>query len=419
MKFSSVHFIGIGGAGMAPLAAILLERGVAVSGSDRELNAKTARLATAGAKIFAGHDATHLPDSAELVVYSSAVPPENPERRRAVERGIPQLRRGELLAELAGEYRRVVAISGSHGKTSITAMLVHALRGCGFTPGFLIGAALRNGPSASAGRGGDLFITEVDESDGTHTLVAPFLGIVPNLDDDHAWSVGGEEALHENFRTFARRSRKLLYYGAPLPDRLFGFHPDAIRLERRDDPCGPWTGFQAWNARLAFHGAELLGVDPEQAERALADFPGVARRLAVRFDSPELVIVEDYAHHPAELASSIATLRRRWPDRELQLVFQPHRYARLARYLDEFAAELADVDSALVTDVFAAWSETGPVGAADLAAAAGDRVRHLSGSWKEIAAAALAMPAKRPRLLAVVGAGDIEHIFNYLPNNVK
>ena len=249
MKFSSVHFIGIGGAGMAPLAAILLERGVAVSGSDRELNAKTARLATAGAKIFAGHDATHLPDSAELVVYSSAVPPENPERRRAVERGIPQLRRGELLAELAGEYRRVVAISGSHGKTSITAMLVHALRGCGFTPGFLIGAALRNGPSASAGRGGDLFVTEVDESDGTHTLVAPFLGIVPNLDDDHAWSVGGEEALHENFRTFARRSRKLLYYGAPLPDRLFGFHPDAIRLERRDDPCGPWTGFQAWNAR--------------------------------------------------------------------------------------------------------------------------------------------------------------------------
>ena len=100
-------------------------------------------------------------------------------------------------------------------------------------------------------------------------------------------------------------------------------------------------------------------------------------------------------------------------------MFQPHRYARLARYLDEFAAELADVDSALVTDVFAAWSETGPVGAADLAAAAGDRVRHLSGSWKEIAAAALAMPAKRPRLLAVVGAGDIEHIFNYLPNNVK
>lgn len=419
MKFTSVHFIGIGGAGMAPLASILLERGVAVSGSDRELNAKTARLAAAGAKIFAGHDAAHLPDSAGLVVYSSAVPPENPERRRAAALGIPQLRRGELLAELAGEYRRVVAVSGSHGKTSITAMLVHALRGCGLTPGFLIGAALRNGPSSSAGQGGEFFITEVDESDGTHTLVSPFLGVVPNLDDDHAWSVGGEEALHENFRTFARRSQKLLYYGAPLPDRLFGFHPDATRLERRVAPCGPWIGFQAWNARLALHAAALLGVDPERAERALADFPGVARRLAVRFDSPELVIVEDYAHHPAELASSIATLRRRWPDRELQLVFQPHRYARLAKYLPEFAAELAKADSVLVTDVFAAWSETGPVDSAALAAAAGERVRYLPGTWREIAAAALALPAHRPRLLAIIGAGDIEHIFDYLPRSIK
>lgn len=419
MKFSSVHFIGIGGAGMAPLASILLERGVAVTGSDRELNAKTARLAAAGAKIFAGHDAANLPDSAGLVVYSSAVPPENPERQRAARLGIPQLRRGEFLAELAGEYRRVVAISGSHGKTSITAMLVHALRGCGFTPGFLIGAALRSGPSASAGDGSDLFVTEVDESDGTHTLVSPFLGIVPNLDDDHAWSVGGEEALQENFRTFAFRSQKLLYYGAPLPDRLFGAHPDAVRLERRDEPCGRWIGFQAWNARLALRGAALLGADPEQAERALDDFPGVARRLAVRFDSPELVIVEDYAHHPAELAGSIATMRSRWPDRELQLVFQPHRYARLAKYLPEFAAELARADAALVTDVFAAWSETGPVDSAALAAAAGERVRYVSGSWREIAEAALALPARRPRLLAITGAGDIEHIFDYLPADIK
>lgn len=419
MKFSSVHFIGIGGAGMAPLASILLERGVAVTGSDRELNAKTAHLAAAGAKIFAGHDAANLPDNAELAVYSSAVPPENPERQRAAALGIPQLRRGEFLAELAREYRRVVAISGSHGKTSITAMLVHALRGCGFHPGFLIGAALRSGPSSSAGAGSDLFVTEVDESDGTHTLVSPFLGIVPNLDDDHAWSVGGEEALHANFRTFAFRSQKLLYYGAPLPDRLFRTHPDAVRMERRDAPCGPWLGFQAWNARLALRAAGLLGADPEQAERALAGFPGVARRLAIRFDSPELVIVEDYAHHPAELAGSIATLRSRWPERELQLVFQPHRYARLAKYLPEFAAELTKADSVIVTDVFAAWSETGPVGSADLAAAAGEQVRYVSGSWREIADAALALPAKRPRLLAVVGAGDIEHIFDYLPGNIK
>ena len=205
-----LHFIGIGGAGMAPLAAIMLQRGAAVSGSDRERNAKTDRLAAAGATIHIGHRAEQLPPDAELVVYSSAVASDNPERREALRRGIPELRRGEFLARLAASYRRTAAVSGSHGKTSVTAMLVHILTRCGRRPGFLIGAAMQDGsPGADAGRGDDLFITEVDESDGTHTLIHPELGIVPNVDDDHSWSVGGEEALHRNFRTFAENCRRL------------------------------------------------------------------------------------------------------------------------------------------------------------------------------------------------------------------
>lgn len=412
-----IHFVGIGGAGMAPLAEIMLSRGAAVSGSDRELNAKTALLAARGAAVREGHSAGFLPPDAGLLVYSSAVTPENPERMRAAELGIPQIRRGEFLARLAAQYRRPVAVSGSHGKTSISAMLTHILVHAGRRPGFLIGAAVKGAPSASAGEGDDLFVTEVDESDGTHTLVHPYLGVVPNVEDDHSWSVGGEAQLFANFRRFASQCKHLVYYAGLHTDELFASHPDALRLEyplpgsfgRR------WIGYQAWNAHLAIRAAVLLGVDAVEAEKALESFGGVARRMATRFQSERVTVIEDYAHHPTELASSIGTLRAGYPGHHLRVVFQPHRYARLRKYLPQLAAELAKADSAFVVPVFAAWCESGPVGGAELAAAAGAGTRYLDAEWKAIAEAALDYRGTRPLLLAVIGAGDIEHIFEYLP----
>lgn len=412
-----IHFVGIGGAGMAPLAEIMLSRGAAVSGSDRELNAKTALLAARGAAVREGHSASFLPPDAGLLVYSSAVTPENPERMRAAELGIPQIRRGEFLARLAAQYRRPVAVSGSHGKTSISAMLTHILVHAGRRPGFLIGAAVKGAPSASAGEGDDLFVTEVDESDGTHTLVHPYLGVVPNVEDDHSWSVGGEAQLFANFRRFASQCKHLVYYAGLHTDELFASHPDALRLEyplpgsfgRR------WIGYQAWNAHLAIRAAVLLGVDAAEAEKALESFGGVARRMATRFQSERVTVIEDYAHHPTELASSIGTLRAGYPGHHLRVVFQPHRYARLRKYLPQLAAELAKADSAIVVPVFAAWCESGPVGGAELAAAAGAGTRYLDAEWKAIAEAALDYRGTRPLLLAVIGAGDIEHIFEYLP----
>ena len=412
-----IHFVGVGGAGMAPLAEIVLSRGVRVSGSDRELNDKTARLAELGATVHAGHDAGFLPPDAELLVYSSAVPPENPERARAAELGIPQLRRGEFLARLAAEYRRPVAISGSHGKTSVSAMIAHILVHTGKKPGFLVGAAVNGAPSASAGEGDDFFVMEVDESDGTHTFVHPFLGVVPNVEDDHSWSVGGEARLFENFRRFAFQSRHLLYNSGTHADELFADHPAAVRLDRPEPDRfgGRWIGFQAWNAHLAIHAAMLLGVGEREAEAALDSFAGVARRMTVHFRSGRLTVIEDYAHHPTELASSIATLRLAYPGHHLRVVFQPHRYARLHKYLPRLAAELAKADSVLVTPVFAAWCEAGPSGGGDLAAAAGPKARYLDADWPEIARTALDYAGERPLLLAVIGAGDIEHIFEFLP----
>ena len=412
-----IHFVGIGGAGMAPLAEIVLTRGARVSGSDHELNAKTAHLAELGATVHAGHAAKFLPPDAELLVYSSAVPPENPERARAAELGVPQLRRGEFLAKLAAEYRRPVAISGSHGKTSVSAMIAHILVHTGKKPGFLIGAAVNGSPSASAGEGDDLFVMEVDESDGTHTFVHPFLGVVPNVEDDHSWSVGGEAQLFENFRRFAFQSKHLVYCAGTHADELFADHPAAKRLERPEPGCfgGRWIGFQAWNANLAIHAAMRLGIDGAAAEAALDSFPGVARRMTAHFRSDRLTVIEDYAHHPTELASSIETLRLSYPGHHLRIVFQPHRYARLHKYLPLLAAELAKADSAIVTPVFAAWCEAGPSGGGDLAAAAGPNARYLDADWPEIARTALDYTEERPLLLAVIGAGDIEHLFEFLP----
>ena len=152
-----------------------------------------------------------------------------------------------------------------------------------------------------------------------------------------------------------------------------------------------------------------------EAEKALESFGGVARRMATRFQSERVTVIEDYAHHPTELASSIGTLRAGYPGHHLRVVFQPHRYARLRKYLPQLAAELAKADSAIVVPVFAAWCESGPVGGAELAAAAGAGARYLDAEWKAIAEAALDYRGTRPLLLAVIGAGDIEHIFEYLP----
>lgn len=408
------HLVGIGGAGMAPLGAILLESGCRVTGSDREANEKTAALAAAGAAIAVGHAADQLPPDAEMLLYSSAIPADNPERAAAAAAGIPQLRRGEFLALLARRYRRTVAVSGSHGKTSITALLVHILLAAGRRPGYLIGGSV---PGLAPGRAGDgdIFVTEADESDGSHTAIAAAVGIIPNLDDDHAWSVGGEAQLRENFRTFARQAERLICYAPGIPPGAFDDHPNALMLDAAaiDAPGLDFlSGFQRRNAALSLAAAASLGVDRAAAIAALRTFPGVKRRFTLHCDTPELVIIEDYAHHPVELENAIDLLKSRYPDRHLRAVFQPHRHARLQKYLDRFAAQLRRADSCLITPVFAAWSESSPISGADLAVAIGPAARYLDTPWPQIAAAALAPP--RPILLAILGAGDLDQILPHL-----
>jgi len=403
-----VHFIGIGGAGMAPLAELLLRRNVAVSGSDIEFNSKCASLQAAGAQIFTGHRKENFAFDVTTAVFTSAAAADNPELLAAQEHGVPCFRRGEYLAEFAKNYRRVISVSGTHGKSSISALISSILSECGKAPGFMIGAQVDGMPSCSNGKNDDLFVTEADESDGTHTALKNFIGVVPNVEDDHSWSLGGKAVLEKNFRTFAANSEILLYYASEECDRLFAGHSHAVRLEMMPDEFAGLRGFQAANSFIAYQAALLAGCDETAAFRATANYPQVKRRMTVHHISEQFTVIEDYAHHPTEVEKSLELLRLNYPGKHLTVIFQPHRYARLERYFESFASALSKADRLVVVPVFAAWCESGKVGGAELAAAANGE--YLSGSWQEIARSVAANLPEAGGIIAVLGAGDVEKV---------
>lgn len=415
LKNKKIHFIGCGGAGMGPLASIMVELGCEVSGSDLNENKITATLQNSGVKFFCGHASGNLPETASRVVYSSAVAESNPELVAARKRGLNVLRRGEMLAELASSYRRVVAISGSHGKTTITAMLAHIMRNCVEGCGFMIGGKLNEGSNFAAGNG-DIFVTEADESDGTHTLIKPWLGVISNIEDDHCWSVGGREKLFDNFRCFGMQSNRLIYLESPENRQIFAGHPNTKIIEYDPKSCldPRFAGFLGLDATLAVTAAAELGVSESAAWAALDSFPGVARRMTLRYESGNSLLIEDYAHHPTELKASLDFLRVRWPEHHLRVFFQPHRYARLERYADNFAEQLRRADSAFIAPVFAAWIESGVLNHETLATAIGNGAEPTNGTWKEQAGRLLQdIPLGKPLLVAVIGAGDLDQIIPY------
>jgi UDP-N-acetylmuramate--alanine ligase len=349
-----------------------------------------------------------------LLVRSSAVRNDNPEFAAGVAAGCPHLRRGELLATLATTSRRTVSVAGSHGKTSVTALLAHVLRESGLAPGFCIGGKVIGWDAPAAAGNGDLFICESDESDGTQIHLHSHLAVVVNLEDDHAWNFANEAELYANFAAYARQSKQLLHLDEPAAGRLFADHPNrepwlpgATDLAPFADL--PWGPFQRHNAALVTAVAVRLGVPPEQAVAAARSFPGVARRMTVHRESPELVVVEDYAHHPTEVAAALAANRERWPRRHLKIVFQPHRHARLARYFHDFARELRKADTVVVTPVFAAWTEVGPASSADLAAAIGPHAGFTELPWPALARK-LAAAIAPPETIAILGAGDVDQV---------
>ena len=424
MSLKFVHFIGCGGAGTQPLALIFQELGYTCSGSDLIRNGRTDALQAAGITVCApGHREENLPAGATgenaLVVYSSAAVMENPELQEARRRGIRTVRRGEALAMIAQKFPLTIAVAGSHGKTSVTSSIVHILKELGLEPGYLIGGNLRGDPVSGTAGAGKIFVSEVDESDSTNALFYASLAVVTNVEDDHSWSVGGVENLFESFRLFAEHSKKLLYVPGENPDRIFAEfpeksqHPGAIPEPVKN--CPHWGGFQKENAATAIKAVSILypEIPEEKICRAMLTFQGVERRMTLRKDTGSYLVMEDYAHHPTELAASLATFREIFPGKRLVVIFQPHRYARLQRYFQEFAEVLNRADRIFITPVFAAWTAESQVNSKTLADAIGGKASALEGDWKAMGET-VRKELKKGDIAAVIGAGDLPEIFPYL-----
>ena len=438
LTVTRIHLIGAGGMGMAPLGLYLTQLGFRVSGEDDGWNpAVRELLERAGVAITA---TGALPDDAELVVFSSAVAVTHDSRRRATARGLPQVRRGEMLAEVM-KGKKLVAIVGSHGKTTTTAMLITALQRANFSCGWILGGLFNDDalPPAQAGAG-DWVIAEVDESDGTIGCFSPAVTLVVNLDWDHADHYPKLADLETAFAALLARTKGAIFLsdacqmsarlaargGLAAPVHTFGRTGEYLSILLVDKPTGQRLTlggrfslkeakvqthgeFNAINAGAALAVAQYLGakIDGE----SLAAFAGVRRRQSVLHAS-SIRVYEDYAHHPTEIRALLASLRRDGKGR-LVVVFQPHRYTRTAQFKAEFAAALAGADNLFLMDVYAA-NESPVAGGttADIYAelkksGAADHVTYLPGNDAGLLLA-LKTALKPGDTLAFVGAGDIE-----------
>jgi UDP-N-acetylmuramate--alanine ligase len=421
-----LHFVGIGGAGMSGLALVATALGASVTGSDRAESSYTARLREHGIEPQIGHDAKNVPEGAE-VVYSTAVPPENPERQATAGR---ELHRADLLAEIAA-LKRCLAVTGTHGKTTTAAMAVHALQGCSLDPSYLLGGELRSTGSNAGWGTGEWIVVEADESDRSLLKLWPQIAVLTNVELDHHSTYSSRLELEETFREFMGRAGEMaVVWGRPellalCPEQAVPYDAPEPELSPQGSRF-PWRGIEvelsvpgahnALNAAGALTAAALAGADPAQAAVALRSFQGARRRLERLGETPTGVAVyDDYAHHPTEVAAAISGARTLAPER-LVAVFQPHLYSRTQALAQPFGAALAEADVIVVLDVYPARerAEDFPgvdgrvIAQATAMAAAGRTVAWLP-DFPE--ARQYLLEALRPGdLCLVMGAGNVDEL---------
>jgi UDP-N-acetylmuramate--alanine ligase len=447
--FRRVHFIGIGGVGMSGIAEVLHNLGYAVSGSDRSESATAQRLRQLGIDVHIGHAAAHIGD-ADVVVTSSAIKSDNPELVAAREARIPVIPRAEMLGELM-RFRRGIAIAGTHGKTTTTSLVASVLAEANYDPTFVIGGQL-NAAGANARLGtGQYLVAEADESDGSFLLLAPVMAVVTNIDADHLENYQGDFALvRKAFSDFLHRlpfyglavlcvddpevaelakitGRRVMTYGIDAKDadvraanvvqKGFEMHFDLL-LPGIKSPVPVTLNLpgrhNVLNALAAATIGWQLGVEAEAIAHALASFEGVGRRFHRRgdiaLDKGSAMLIDDYGHHPRELAAVFAAARGGWPERRLVVGFQPHRYSRTRDLLDDFANVLAEADVLVLTDVY-------PAGEAPIAGADGRALARAVRARGKVDPVLIGHPRELKDtlpsllrdgdLLLLLGAGDI------------
>lgn len=424
-----LHFVGIGGAGMSGLALIAARLGASVSGSDRGESSYMPALRAVGIEPVIGHVASNVPAGAE-VVYSTAVPSDNPEREVAApERGgRGELHRADLLAQLA-DLKRCLAITGTHGKTTTTGMVVSVMRGCGLDPAYVVGGELRETGLNAEWGAGEWIVIEADESDRSLLKFHPEIAVLTNAELDHHATYSSRLDVDATFREFLGRAAKAVVWDRPDLLALAAGAGEVVpydALAPRLTPAGAgfqWGGLgvqlavpglhNAVNAAGALTAAALAGADPAGAVAAIAGFRGARRRLElIGRTATGAYVYDDYAHHPTEVAAAVAAARTLAP-RRLVAVFQPHLYSRTRALARSFGAALAGADICGVVDVYPARERAEDFPGVDghlVAAAAADAGAGRQVAWMPALADAerwLRATLREGDLCLLMGAGDI------------
>jgi len=443
-KIHNVHFVGIGGIGMSGIAEILLDQGFTVSGSDIQLSEVTKHLQSLGATIYEGHSADHI-NNAEVVVYSSAVKPqENPETREALRRKIPIIRRAEMLAEVT-RLKYCLAIAGTHGKTTTTSICSLVLMNGGLDPTVIVGGKLSGlgGTNARLGKG-EWTVVEADEYDRSFLQLLPTIALITNIEAEHLDIYADIEDIK---RTFAEFANKTPFYGVvvvcldspgvmeTLPNinkkvTTYGLSPQCdVRATEitHTERTSTFTVLHhnavlgqatvrvpgVHNVRNALGAIAVgleLGISFDQIRQGLDAFTGVYRRFEIKGERGGVMVIDDYAHHPSEVAATLQATRSGWSKRRVIAVFQPHTYTRTRDFCSEFGKSFVDADVLLVTDVYPAREKPIEGITGELLANAAQQFGHRNVQYVPNKAEIPALLQKITRegdIVITLGAGDI------------
>jgi UDP-N-acetylmuramate--alanine ligase len=447
-KFGAVHFVGIGGSGMSGIARILIGMGHSVTGSDLRESSNVAALRELGAKIYIGHDQSHL-GNPDTVVVTSALWPTNPEYVLAKEKGIPVIHRSQALAKLASS-KRLISVAGAHGKTTSTGMVITALIAMGQDPSFVNGGVINSVGQSSDSGSGELFVIEADESDGSFLHYDTAISLITNVDPDHLDHYGSIEAFHQVFADFANNSKELVVISSDdqgakevaklvtRPMITFGEAMDStVRVQNiKQDArvsfelvyknevssatlilAGRHNALNAAGAVATLIG---LGFDFEASLREVAKFQGTERRFELHGQERGVSVYDDFAHHPTEVEAALNGARAVVGAGKLITVFQPHLYSRTRLFAKEFAEVLAKSDEIVLLDIYAAREDPEPGVTGELILNNfSDRTRiHYAPNWDDASAMAASL-AQAGDFIVTMGCGDVYRMVPQLLQELK
>lgn len=450
-----IHIIGIGGTGMSAIARVLLQRGFKVSGSDRAANSLTEALAQAGATIYAGHHAQNIA-GADIVITTSAVQ-DNPEIVAAQQADIPVYKRRDVMAALM-DGRQVIAVAGTAGKTTTTALITHILIECSRDPGYIVGGTMANTGTNAASGSGSSFVVEADEYDNMFHGLRPTFAVITNIDYDHPDFFKTEAEMFDSFRQFASLvsgglllcadnpgSRKLYdeLRAAAGVGHTYGLSKDAhyraenVRIDENGDTLfdiqwAAWTDehgkpekyFSLGTVRSPLAGthnvlnvlaaivitSRFTNIAFDQVAKAVETFKGTGRRFEIVGEVDGVIVIDDYAHHPAKIRATLQAARSRYPHHQIWAVWQPHTYSRTQVLLDEFAASFNDADQVIVTEIYAARESPIPGITGEVIAR---QLKHKNVNFSANSPASVALLVQKvhnPAIIVIMSAGDASQI---------